>query len=667
MAPASRSRTSFAVGALVAIAVAFVAVNLAAQAWLRNARLDLTAEGLYTLSKGTRAVLAGLKEPVTLRFYFSEKLSDQIPSFKTYAHRVREMLEEYATRAGDKIVLEQIDPVPFSEAEDGAVQAGIQGIAIDNTTGRQIYLGLVGEGPEKRREAVPYFSQERERFLEYDLTRLVYNLSQAKKRQIGVIGDAPLEYGPGGIMAAMRGQIAPYVVINQLRQLFDVRTIQADTVEIDDDIDVLIVARPKSLSPQAQYAVDQFVLRKGRALVFVDPVAESGFGTGGMIDPSTAEATLPKLLSAWGIEMEPGKFVADRRLGVPIESSETKGRIVNYPAWIGLREENLNREDVVTAELSIMNVGSAGSLKLAKKEGVTATPLLVSSNQAALLEPAKLGMEPSPEKLLREIKSGGQAFVLAARVAGKFKTAFPDGFPPPEKKEEPKEEKKDEGEKKDAAKEEKKEGAEADKKEPPKPKHPHLAESQVAASLIVVADSDLLEDRFWVRVRDVLGQRLAVPFANNGDFVINAVDNLAGSNDLIGLRSRGTAARPFTVVEDLRRAAGERFLARRDELQKALDQTEKQLNELQEKKKKGGPTAALSAEEEAAIERFRQEAVRIRKELREVQHGLERDIEALGTRLKALNIGLMPAGVLMLALTLAIIGRRRRRVRVRRG
>jgi len=655
------TRKPLGLAALAVAAVLFFAVNIAAAWGLRGWRIDFTADRLHTLSRGTLNTLAALKEPVTLKLFFSAKLSDQIPQFKAYGARVRELLETYAARSGGKVKVEVVDPIPFSEAEDGAVQAGVQGVPIDGTSGRQFYFGLQGIGPGERREVISFFAQERERFLEYDLTRLVHNLSQTAKPKVAVIGDAPLEFGPGGVMAAMRGQGRPHMVLQQLRQTFDVKVLGADAAEIEDDVAVLVVARPASLSTKALYAIDQFALRKGRVLAFVDPAAESGTQAGPGGGPMAPRAEMPELLAAWGVEMEPGRFVADRRFGLPVETGDgASRRVMPHPGWLGLGDAAINRDDVVTAELAVVNVGSAGSLKKREGSELSFTPLLLSSPDSATMEVEKLGAQPDPEGIMRALKPLGARHVLAARIAGRIKTAYPNGAPPepaPEKKDDSKpEDKKDDSAKSESEK----------KPDEAKPAKPHLAESAVPANIIVVADSDMLEDRFWTRVRDFLGQQVSVPFASNGDFVVNAVDNLAGSDDLIRLRSRGISYRPFTVVEDLRRDAAERFLARRDELQQALDDTEKRLNELQDRKKQGAAAAALTAEEESAIEKFRDEMVRIRRQLREVQHGLERDIESLAAWLKVVNIGLVPMGVLVLAALIALARKHRRRVRVLR-
>ena len=648
------------VAALAAAAGLFFAVNIAAAWGLHGWRVDFTVDRLHTLSQGTHNTIAALKEPVTLKFFFSAKLSDQIPQFRAYGTRVREMALTYASRSGGKVKVEIIDPTPFSEAEDSAVQAGIQGVPIDNSSGRQFYFGLQGFGAGDKREIIPFFAQERESFLEYDLTRLIYNLNQTKKPVIAVVGDAPLEFGPGGVMAAMRGTARPYMVLQLLRQTFDVKVQGGDVAEIDDEASVLIVARPTTLTPKTLYAVDQFAENKGRVLVFVDPAAESAIQAGPGGGQAAPRAELPDLLAAWGLEMESGRFVADRRLGLPVETDDGgsgRGRVVPHPGWLGLGDNSINRDDVVTAELAVVNVGSIGSLKAREGSNMKFMPLLMSSNEAATMEVEKLGARPDPEGILRALKPTGQRYVLAARMTGRAKTAFPNGAPP-DPPTEPKE-----GDKKDDATR-----AEPEKKpEEAKPAKPHRVVSAMDANIIVVADSDMLEDRFWSRVRDFLGQQMAVPFASNGDFVVNAVDNLAGSDDLIRLRSRGVSYRPFTVVDDIRRDAASRFLDRRDELQKALEETEKRLNELQDRKKQGATAVtALSAEEELAIEKFRDEMVRIRRQLREVQHGLERDIESLATWVKVINIGLVPMSVLVAAGLIALARKHRRQIRVMR-
>jgi len=546
-----------------------------------------------------------------------------VPVLRTYGQRVRELLEEYAGRSDGRIRLQVIDPEPFSDAEDMAVEAGVKPVPLDRASGRQIYFGLVGTNTTDKQEVIPFFQQEREAFLEYDLTRLVHTLSDPKKPVVAILAGMELEYGPGGIMAAMRGGGQPYAVYSQMKALFDVRLIKGDVTAIDEDVSVLVVARPKGLSDQALYAIDQYVLKGGHALLFVDPWAESDVepGPGGMPDPMASKtAAVPKLFDAWGLAMDTGRFVADPRLAVNVSAGR---RAMPYAAWLSLDDAYRDRKDVVTADLGTVNLATAGSLKVKEGASIGFTPLLTSSASGQMVDVALVMGRPEPEKLMASLKAQGQAEVLAARVSGTLKSAF--AGPPAE-------------------------GA----------GKPHLSESAKPANLIVVADSDLLEDRFWVETQAALGQRLMVPFAGNGDFVVNAVENLAGSADLIGLRGRAGSARPFLLVEDLRRAAGQQMLGHEQDLRQRLEDTERRIAELQGKAK-GGAGALLSAEEQQAIEGFRGEVMRIRKELRDVQHTLNRDIERLAATVKAVNIVAVPLVVAVVAVGVAGWRARRRR------
>ena len=627
--PTKLSRRMLSLAGLGVAAVLFLAVNVLSQAAFRQARLDLTADRLFTLSQGTRSILASIKEPITLRLFFSEKLAGLSPQLRLYGQRVREVLEEYAGRANGKIRLQVIDPEPFSDAEDRAVQAGIQGVPVDTGSGQPAYFGLVGTNSTDHQEIIPIFAQSREAFLEYDLTKLVYALTDPPKPVVGVISDMDLTYGPGGMMAAMRGTGRSYAFMRLLRQGFDIRVLKPDITSIDKDISVLLVLRPQTLPDPALFAIDQYVLAGGKAVVAVDPYVESAveqMGTAGTPAPAVRVSALTKLFAAWGIAMEEGKFVADPGLAVQVTAGDpSHRRAVPYPAWLGLGRESLNHEDVVTTDLGNLMLASPGALTRLPGTANSFIPLLTSSRRGQMLETAKLEGDPDPEALMAAVAPGGEPRVLAARIGGTLKTAFPDrhleqGAP--------------------------------------------LAVSAKPANLIVVADTDFLEDRFWAQEQEVLGRRVLAPFAANIDFLANAIDNLAGSSDLIALRGRAGVIRPFLVVEALQRAAGERFLAREKALRTRLGQIEKQIADLEGKSKPGSATL-LAPEEQTAIDRYRAEILGTRKELREVQHTLNRDIERLAATLKALNIAVVPVLVAGFAVGLAAWRARRRRLTVR--
>ena len=607
------------VSGFLAAAVLFVAINILAGATLRHVRLDLTENRLYTLSDGSRQLLRGLKDPIRLKLFYSAALSNRYPQLRLYGERVRELLEEYAALSGGRVTLEIVDPEPFSDDEDRAVQAGIQALPLDNS-GRSFYFGLVGTNSVDDQQVITYFTSEREPFLEYDVTRLVFQLSGPKKPVVGVVSDLPLEFGPGGIMAAMRGQSRPYAILGELRQMFDVKTLDAaDLTVVDPSIGVLLVIHPRELTPQAIYAIDQFVLGGGRAMIFVDPYAESASAASEVPGrpPGGAEqrSTLPQLFSAWGVSMRPDQFVADLELAQRVQTGQAGPRqVVDYIAWLNIGPSHVNRDDVVTADLGNINLASAGGLRPTEGATTTFVPLIWSSNKSMMMGADKLRGRPNPEALLATFKPAGEQYALAARISGPVKSAFSTPPPAPEKP-------------KDAA---------AGDKPKPAP-GPHLAESVKPVNLIVVADTDLIDDRFWLRSQDVLGQRFSVPIASNADFILNGADNLSGSSELISLRSRGRSQRPFLVVESLRRQAEQKFLAQEKALQAKLDETQKKIADLQSKREGGGGGALLSTEQRAAMDGFRDELVVTRRELRGVQRELNREIEVLEMKVKFVN------------------------------
>ncbi|MBL8805330.1 MAG: Gldg family protein [Rhodospirillales bacterium] len=642
MADKSKSRTLLTGLGVALAAVLFVAINVLAGAGLSGTRIDLTADRLFTLSQGTRAILAKIEEPVTLRFYYSARLGREIPSYGVYAQRVREMLEEYRDAARGKLRLEVIDPQPFSDEEDRAVAFGLQAVPL-NQQGESVYFGLAGTNGADREETVAFFQPERERFLEYDLTKIVYNLTVTKKPQVGLLSTLPME----GEFRGMQGPTPPWAVYTQLGQFFDIRPVAKDATAIPADIGVLMVVHPKGLSDNTLYAIDQFVLRGGRALVFVDPNAEGELARGGQQAMGMpVNSNMTKLFDAWGLSMADDKIAGDRIAARRVNAG-TAGRVraVDYVAWLTLREQNFERGDVLLAEASTLQMASAGILS--PKEGATTNfqPLVRTSPQSMEIAAEAVRLQPDPEKLLNDFKPSGQPLVLAARVSGQVKSAF-DKAPEPAKPAE--------GAQKPA--------------EPPAAPPEYLAQSKGPINVIVVADTDMLEDRFWVSVQEFFGQRVATPSAYNGDFVVNAVDNLMGSSDLIGLRGRGLSQRPFTLLENIQREAELRYRAKERELSDKLKDAEKRLSELQGRNAPGtGPAAAsdartiLSPEQQAEIEKFRGEVVVVRRDLRNVQQDLRRDIEGVQGFARMANIGAVPALVALAALVLGWLRVRGRR------
>ena len=611
-------------GSGLAVAVVmFFTVNVLSHVAFRSARVDLTEQRLYTLTEGSRNILQGLDEPVTLRVYLSKKLAVELPGIQGYTNRVLELVQEYEQAAAGNLILHVIDPEPFSEEEDRAMGYGLRGVPLDagNT---QFYFGLVGTNATDDQELIPFFQQSREEFLEYDLTKLVYRLGNPKQKVVGLLSTLPLDGGPQMPFAQAPGGSAPWMIMDSIRELMEVKVLDKAVTEIPEAVDVLMVVHPKQLGEPTLYAIDQFVLRGGRAVVFVDPHSEADRVLPNPQNPMGMQAPrnsdLGRVFDAWGIELVDEKVVGDLPLAKKVNfQKQSRMMVADYPVWIDLTPRQLNAEDVVTAKLPNLTMASAGVLR--KKEGSATewTPLVETDDQAMQIEAARLRMMPDVEGLLRDYRPEGEPLTLAARLTGKVKTAFPDGKP-------------------EAADADPSGNPGADKasKQPP-----HLAESADPINVIVVADTDMLQDRFWVQVQNFLGQRIGIPTSANNDFVTNALDNLTGSHDLISVRNRGSFSRPFTLVRAIQQEAEMQFRQKEQALQQRLKETERKIQELQSTKE-DQTTVILSTEQEAALDGFRQELVATRKELRNVQHELQKNIESLENVVKFLNIGFMP-------------------------
>jgi ABC-type uncharacterized transport system involved in gliding motility auxiliary subunit len=625
------SRRSRSLLALLAIFVALVASNIVVGrygAW----RPDLTAEHLYTLAKGTRQTLAKIGEPITLRFYYSNRLGDSASAYGVYAQRVRELLEQYVAAADGKIRLEIYDPQPFSDAEDRAVGFGLQAVPL-NDQGEAVYFGLAGTNSTDDQQVIAFFNPERERFLEYDVTRLVHALASPKRAVVGLMSNLPLVVDP---TASAHGKTPePLAIISQLKQVDDVENLSPEIDKIPANIDVLMVVQPQQLSDATQFAIDQYVLNGGKTLVFVDPYSEIQAAMPGHGDASAAASDLDRLLTAWGLTMLPGVVAGDRRnarrVAAPVEGREPQA--MDYVGWIDLPAENLNRNDPITADLSMIAMATAGILVPMNGATTHFEPLIETSTDAEKIPVDEVKGLPDVAGLLARFRPGQRRFALAAHVTGDVATGFPDGKP----------------------------GGAGDGSPSP------LKQSTKPVNIVVVADTDMLDDRFWAQTRNFFGRRVVEPIANNADFLANAVEALAGGEDLIGLRSRGTVARPFVVVESIQRQANDRYAAEQRSLQDKLKQTQAKLHSLMAGEGGSNP-AALSADQAKEIDRFRAEMLATRQQLRQVQAALRRDIGRLKVILEFFDIALVPiivvaAGIVIAALRPRKLARWRRAAR----
>jgi len=623
------------IGVIAALAIV-VGINLLAETRLSNAQVDLTQQRLYTVTSSTKEVLRDLKEPVTVRLFYSRRLGTLIPIYGAYYDRVRELLRQYQSLSGGKLKLELLEPEPFSDTEDRALAYGLQGVPIDQQ-GEQVYFGVAGTNLEDDERVIPFLQPERERFLEYDLTRLIYELSNPKRPVVGVLSSLPIDGDPRQSMMTRGQQGRPWTIMTLLRQTDTVRNVPLDTQVIDPDIGVLMVVQPQNLADQTLYAIDQFVMHGGKLMAFVDPYSEaeaSTPGPGGM-PPDDVSSNLAKLFDAWGITFDPKTVIGDltgawRVRGKPGDRVQA----VDYVPWFSVRD-GLSHSDPATGDLSSVSFGAPGAI--GKKEGasIELTPLITSDDKSGPIPAADLRF-PDPAKILGAFKPEGGPRVLAARVRGELKSAFTGPPDPPQGKERP-------------------------------PNFPeHKAQTDGPANLVVIGDTDILADRYWVRLQDFFGQQQLTPFSDNGAFIANVIDTLAGGDTLIALRSRGESLRPFDVVDQMQKGAEAKFRQTEQTLQAHLDETKKKLADLRQGtgEKDGKAQAVISPDQRAAIDAANHEIIDTRQKLRGVQLELRRDINSLEKWLQVLDIAAVPAVLTVLAIGLAIV-RRNRRARAR--
>jgi len=591
---------------LFLLALAFVMVILLNNLWFSGIRVDLTENKLFTLAAGTREIVQDIDEPINLYFFFSEKASEDLTTLRAYANRVRELLQEYALLADGKINLQLIDPEPFSDAEDRAAAFGLQGVPV-NSAGDELYFGLAATNALDDQQVIGFFQPDKEEFLEYEISKLIQNLLVQNKPKVGLLSSLKVQ----GDMDMNTFQTTPaWVVIDQIDQASELQTITPDAESLPAGLDLLVLIQPHGLAESLLSSIDQFALSGGRVLVFVDPLAEMDQSqVNPVMGMSGAETSIDfPLLAGWGVLLRKDVVLGDAQQALTVSGAD--GQPVRHLSILGLQAQNFNNEDIILSSLETINVSTAGILDVLDQRSTQVDVLMASSEYAMPIERLRLKMLGDPSELLPDFQATGLVYPVAVRITGAAKSQYPvtvDGD--------------------DSV----------------------LSTGQL--NVIVVADTDILTDRLWVQLQDFFGQRIVSPWANNGDFVTNAVDNLTGSSALISIRSRGRFSRPFEVVQDLRREAEASYLNSANDLQAQLAETERQLGELESSRDEQN-LMSLSPEQEAALVRFQQEKLRIRKALRNVRHQLDKDIEMLGSTLKFMNIVLMPLVLTFILLVL---------------
>ena len=607
-----QTKSIYSIGSLVLLLVLFVAVSMLSGKLFKGLRFDLTENQLYTLSEGSRNILDQLEEPITIYLFFSQDASRDLPQVRSYARRVDELVEEFVNHSNGKLVLKRIDPAPFSEEEDQAAAFSLQAVPV-GASGESLYLGLAASNSLDDVQAMPFLQPSREQFLEYDLAKIMSTLGNPRKKTIGLLSSLSMEpgYDPGSQTVQ-----EPWVVYDQLAQLFEIQHIEPGAEALPEDLDVLLLVHPKNLGEAMLYQMEQFVLGGGHLIVYLDPFAESDQG-----DPNDPMArmqagsasSLGSLLDTWGVSYDPTRVVGDLQYGVGTTRARHIG-ILSVPA------EGLDDEDIVSAGLEVVNFSSTGWFAPGDNASTTFDPLVLSSENAAPMDSSRLRFLTNPAELMTDFNPTGERYALAARITGPAvaSMAAPEGT-----------------------------------------SDEHISESDDSGiNVLLYADTDMLTDRLWVQKQPFLGQDIVTAFADNGSMAVNAVDNMLGNRDLISIRTRASSSRPFERVEQIRIAAEKSYRATEERLQLELEETERKLTGLQAAKGEGELTV-ISEEQQLEIQRFMDRKLEIRRELRQVQHDLQRDIDRLGTRLKLLNIALMPALVMIVALVYGI--RRRKR------
>lgn len=651
---------------LFVIAVALV-VSVAIISLLPSLRIDLTEDRLYTLADGTRNIVSNLESPIELMFFYSESLAEDLPQIRSYGTRVQELLREIVIASNGNLSLRVIDPEPFSEDEDLATQYGVQAVPVSQG-GQEIYFGLVAARTVDTplglpvTETMPLIRPHQEEFLEYEFMKLVTNVADPERPVIGLLTELTID---GGFDPAMGQATPPWMIMEIVRQLYEVRRVDITGETIDENIDILMIVHPEGLSEQMLYAIDQFVMAGGETIVFLDPNADSMVGRSpqGTLVPAGMSSELSPLLESWGVEFQNDKVLTDSDLALRVMMTQG-GRPAPHLGMLGVQRGNLAGDDIITSRLETINLSSSGAIAQTAGASTRFEPLLQSSSNAMLMDRGFIEDVTDPSILFDEFVSANQSFTIAARVSGTINSAFPDGRPvEPVAEEESGEEVTEEEVTEEEATADTDVAAAATEPDAEEEEEtvPHLASSAGEVNILLFADTDLLSDRMWVQVAQFLGQRIPQPFASNGDLVINALDNLSGGADLVSIRSRGRYSRPFTRVIDLQREADDRLRTEESELLDRLAETEQALAELNQAED-GQVIGQLTPEIQAEIDLFNSELVDTRRRLRDVQYQLTEDIEQLGSRLKAINTALVPILLTMLLLLAGYLrGQRRKR------
>ena len=620
---------------------------------LEFARVDLTQGRVYTLSPGTKEILKNLDSPVTVRFYLSQS-DDSMPlPLKGYARRVEDLLTEFKAASKGKLVIEKLDPQPDSDAEDAAVLDGVQAQSL--TGGDRFYFGLAVKRGEKK-STISSIVMQRERLLEYDIVRAITRSADAKKPKIGILSSMPVFGSPGFAMMGMPPS-PKQTFVSELERDFDVQRISTDVKQIDDELKVLLIVHPKGLSESTEFAIDQFILRGGKVIALLDSYAYFDLvpSQQGM-QPGGTSSDLERLTKAWGVTLQGNKMIADMKY---MTGQGNRG----LPTLLTLNDSAYSASDIATAQLGDTLFAFSGAFEGKPSEGLKQDVLINSSTYAEMVDNT-LAMEQG-EKLAKGVKPTGQTYPLAIRLEGKFKTAFPEGAPV--LKVDPKDAKdtKDKAKGKEASGNPSAAKKSADKSkasdapvEPAAPVIEVLKESKANNSVVLIADSDFINDNVAVQIQEIFGQRVVYPTNGNLAFLQSLVDQFAGDSALVSLRTRQSASHPFTVIKEMETRAQQAYVGKIKALEENLQKTRESLAQMQKNKSATESAQILTPEQQAQVDNFKKTAAETRLELKNLRKDLRAESEALQFWAKLTNIALVPLLLLVLSLSVYVLRNR---------
>ena len=602
------------VAALLVAVILLFSFNIFSTVAFKSSRLDLTSNKLHTLSDGTINILESIEEPVKLTLYYSKNLAEDQVAMQNYSNQVKELLDEYKRIAGQNLTLEYIDPEPFSEHEDFAIGEGLQGYAIDEE-GSNFYFGLIGSNSTDTVKVIPFFEQGRQNYLEYDLTQLVYQLTHPNKPKVAVISSLPIS---GSKRPSIYGQGSkPWLIWEQITQNYNVEELTGDAGALPEDTNLLVLIAPQDLTEKTIYAIDQYVLGGGHLIGFLDPFSETGEQK--VLSQDDGQL-LNDLMKNWGVQLVANKVIADEKASKQVWfNNNGRRKTIEYPLWQDITKSRLDAKDLITADLEMLTLASPGFFKIKANPSTTITTLFSSTKGATEFSSNQIAeLQEDPESLLRKYKPNDKVYPFAVRITGPVKSAYQTAFDT---------------------------------------KSQHLSRSTSDINVVLFSDADMLNDSFWIKSQSLFGQAFTIPISSNAALVMNSLDNLSGSSDLIAIRSRAQYNKPFTKIREIQQRAERQFRSKEVKLIARLKEAEDRLTKMNDQKIEGNKLL-LSAAQQLEINNFRQEQVTIRKELRSVRHDLQKDIEKLMQHVKLLNIGGMP---LVIGLTGFAVGFFRRR------